>query len=76
MVVARGALDDGYRLPRIGAISMSTTSVPVAILAILGAVIAVLGLFIAGNIAMVSIGLVAVFGAGLLDVIGLRSVPR
>ena len=53
---------------------MSTSSVPVAILAILGAVIAVLGLFVAGNIAMVSIGLVAVFGAGLLDVFGRRSV--
>jgi hypothetical protein len=56
--------------------SMSTSSVPVAILAILGAVIAVLGLFVAGNIAMVGIGLVAVFGAGLLDVIGLRGVRR
>jgi hypothetical protein len=76
MVAARGAFDDGARLPRIGAHSMSTSSVPVAILAILGAVIAVLGLFVAGNIAMVGIGLVAVFGAGLLDVIGLRSVRR
>jgi hypothetical protein len=56
--------------------SMSTSSAPVAILAILGAVIAVLGLFIAGNIVMVAVGLVAVFGAGLLDVIGLRRVQR
>ena len=53
---------------------MSTSSAPVAILAVLGAVIAVLGLFIAGNITMVSVGLVAVFGAGLLDVIGRRQV--
>ena len=49
---------------------MSTSSAPVMILAVLGAVIAVLGLFVAGNIVMVAIGLVAVFGAGLLDVIG------
>ena len=51
---------------------MSTSSAPVTILAILGAVIAILGLFVAGNIVMVAIGLVAVFGAGLLDVIGRR----
>jgi hypothetical protein len=53
---------------------MSSSSTPVTILAILGAVIAVLGLFIAGNIVMVSVGLVAVFGAGLLDVIAIRRV--
>lgn len=53
---------------------MSSSSTPVAILAILGAIIAVLGLFVAGNIAMVGIGLVAVFGAGLLDVIAIRRV--
>ena len=53
---------------------MSTSSTPVAILAILGAVIAILGLFIAGNIVMVGVGLVAVFGAGLLDVIAIRRV--
>jgi hypothetical protein len=51
---------------------MSTSSTPVAILAILGAVIAILGLFVAGNIVMVAIGLAAVFGAALLDVIGVR----
>jgi hypothetical protein len=62
-------LDFPYRSP-----SMSTSSAPVAILAILGAVIAILGLFVAGNIAMVAIGLVAVFGAGLLDVIASRPV--
>ena len=53
-----------------------STSTPVAILAILGAIIAVLGLFVAGNIVMVAIGLVAVFGAGLLDVIGFRLARR
>ena len=52
-----------------------SSSVPVSILAVLGAVIAVLGLFVAGNIEMVAVGLVAVFGAGLLDVIGNRRVP-
>ena len=51
---------------------MSASSTPVAILAVLGAVIAVLGLFVAGNIAMVGIGLIAVFGAGVLDVIATR----
>jgi hypothetical protein len=48
-------------------LSMST-SAPVATLVILGAVIAVLGLFAAANIAVTSIGLVAVFAAGVLQV--------
>ena len=48
-------------------------SPPVAILAVLGAVIAILGLFVAGNIVMVAVGLVAVFGAGLLDVVATRA---
>jgi hypothetical protein len=48
-------------------------STPVAILAVLGAVIAVLGLFVAGNVVMVGLGLVAVFGAGLLDVLAIRA---
>ena len=48
-------------------------SPPVAILAVLGAVIPVLGLFVAGNIVMVAVGLVAVFGAGLLDVVATRA---
>ena len=63
--------DDRGRPLRIGAPSMSK-SIPVAILAVLGAVIAVLGLFVAGNIVMVAVGLVAVFGAGLLDVLAIR----
>jgi hypothetical protein len=73
MVAQRERPDDRDRPLRIGATSMSN-STPVAILAVLGAVIAVLGLFIAGNIVMVAIGLVAVFGAGLLDVLAIRSV--
>lgn len=53
---------------------MSTSSTPVAILTVLGAVIAILGLFVAGNMVMVGIGLVAVFGAALLDVISIQPV--
>ena len=45
-----------------------STSAPVATLVILGAVIAVLGLFAAGNIVVTSVGLIAVFAAGLLQV--------
>jgi hypothetical protein len=45
-----------------------STSAPVATLVILGAVIAVLGLFAAGNIVVSIVGLVAVFAAGLLQV--------
>jgi hypothetical protein len=73
MVVTCRLLDDRARPLRIGANSMSK-STPVAILAVLGAVIAILGLFVAGNIVMVAVGLVAVFGAGLLDVIAIRRV--
>jgi hypothetical protein len=72
MVAPCARVDDRDRPLRTGATSMST-STPVAILAILGAVIAVLGLFVAGNILMVAVGLVAVFGAGLLDVLAVRA---
>jgi hypothetical protein len=71
MVALLSWADDRGRPLRIGAASMSK-STPVAILAVLGAVIAVLGLFVAGNIVMVAVGLVAVFGAGLLDVLAIR----
>jgi hypothetical protein len=74
MVDGAGPADDGDRIPPSGAFQMSSSSTPVTILAVLGAVIAVLGLFVAGNIVMVGIGLVAVFGAGLLDVIAIRRV--
>jgi hypothetical protein len=51
-----------------------STSAPVATLVILGAVIAVLGLFAAGNIVITVVGLVAVFAAGLLQVAEARSL--
>jgi hypothetical protein len=51
-----------------------STSAPVATLVILGAVIAVLGLFAAGNIVIIVVGLVAVFAAGLLQVAEARSL--
>ena len=50
-----------------------STSAPVATLVILGAVIAVVGLFVAGNIVVTAVGLVAVFAAGLLQVAEVRS---
>src|SRR5687768_13689125 len=72
MAAARWGLDARGRPLRTGAPPMSK-STPVAILAVLGAVIAVLGLFVAGNIVMVAVGLVAVFGAGLLDIVAIRA---
>jgi hypothetical protein len=51
--------------------SMETTA-PVAALTILGNLLAVLGLFVAGNIQLVIVGLVAIFAAGLLQVLGAR----
>lgn len=51
-----------------------STSVPVTTLVILGAVIAVLGLFAAGNIAITVVGLVAVFAAGVLQVAAARTL--
>lgn len=51
-----------------------STSVPVTTLVILGAVIAVLGLFAAGNIAVTVVGLVAVFAAGVLQVAAARTL--
>lgn len=46
------------------------TTAPVAALTTLGILLAVLGLFVAGNIELVGIGLLAIFGAGLLQVAG------
>ena len=48
------------------------TTAPVAALTILGIVLAVLGLLVAGNIVIVVIGLLSIFGAGLLQVAGQR----
>jgi hypothetical protein len=47
-----------------------TASLPVVALTVLGVLIAVLGLFAAGNIGIVVVGLAAIFGAGLLEVAG------
>jgi len=44
------------------------TSAPVAVLTILGALIAVLGLFAGGSVELVVIGLIAIAVAGLLQV--------
>lgn len=50
-----------------------TTSLPVVTLVILGSLIAVLGLFVAGSIEVAAVGLVAVAVAGVLDVAGRRA---
>lgn len=49
------------------------TSAPVAALTVLGIILAVLGLFVAGNFTIVVVGLLAIFGAGVLQVAGRRS---
>ena len=48
------------------------TSLPVAALTVLGILLAVLGLFVGGSVELVAIGLVAIFGAGVLQVAGNR----
>jgi len=50
-----------------------TTSLPVITLVFLGAIIAVLGLFAAGNIVVSAVGLVAIAVAGVLEVAGRRA---
>jgi hypothetical protein len=50
-----------------------TTSLPVAALVTLGSLIAVLGLFAAGSIAVAAVGLVAIAVGGVLDVLGRRA---
>ena len=47
----------------------SGLSLPVLMLTLLGTVIAVLGLFVAGNIVMTGIGLGAIFGAGVIGLL-------
>ena len=49
------------------------TTAPVAALTIIRILLAVLGLFVAGNIVLVVIGLLSIFGAGLLQVAGRRA---
>jgi hypothetical protein len=48
------------------------TTAPVAALTFLGIVLAVVGLLVAGNIVIVVIGLLAIFGAGVLQMLGTR----
>lgn len=50
-----------------------TTSFPVAALAGLGVLIAVLGLFVAGNVTLMIIGLAAIAVAGVIEVFLRRS---
>ena len=49
------------------------TTAPVAALTFLGVLLAVLGLFVAGNVVLVVVGLISIFGAGLLQVAGRRA---
>jgi hypothetical protein len=51
---------------------MNTVGLPVAALTTLGILIVVLGLFAAGSIWVAAVGLVSIFGAGLLGVLGMR----
>jgi hypothetical protein len=51
-----------------------STSAPVVALALLGSLIAALGLIVAGSIVVISSGLFAIYGAGLLQVAGGRAV--
>jgi hypothetical protein len=50
-----------------------STSLPVAALTVLGILVAMLGLFAAGDIGVVGVGLVAIFGAGLLEAAARRT---
>ncbi len=50
----------------------STLQLPVFTLTVLGAIVAVLGLFAAGEIAVVALGLGAIAFAGLLAALGAR----
>jgi hypothetical protein len=50
----------------------SLVQVPVLALTLLGAVVAVLGLFAAGEVAVVALGLGSIAFAGLLAVLGSR----
>lgn len=50
-----------------------SASLPVTVLVILGALVAVLGLFAAGNIVVTAVGLLAIAVAGVLDVLGRRA---
>ncbi len=47
---------------------------PVVALTFLGVLIVALGLFVAGNLTIVIVGLVAIFSAGVLEVFARRSI--
>jgi hypothetical protein len=51
---------------------MSSMSLPVAALSVIGILLAVLGLFVGGSVELVVIGLVALAVAGVLQVLGQR----
>jgi hypothetical protein len=71
--VAAAIGDPSLANPSSGATTMATTT-PVAALVFLGVLATLLGFFVAGSIQIVIIGLVAIFGAGLLQVLGARRV--
>ena len=48
------------------------TSLPVGALSVLGILITVLGLFAAGSLTVAAVGLLALFGAGVLEIAGRR----
>ena len=47
-----------------------STFVPATVLTFMGAVLTFLGLFAAGSLPLMALGVAAVFGAGLLTVLG------
>jgi hypothetical protein len=51
---------------------VSQVAIPSTVLTILGALLAVLGLFVGGAVELVVIGLVSIFAAGLLGVLAIR----
>ncbi len=51
---------------------MNSPSLPVIVLTVLGAVVAVLGLFAAGDVAVVAVGLGAVAVAGMIHALDRR----
>jgi len=44
-----------------------STSIPAAVLVMLGVLLALLGLFAAGSMELIALGLASVFGAGILS---------
>ena len=49
------------------------SSLAATTLVFISAVVAVLGLFVAGNLVMTAVGMLGVFGAGLLELAGRRA---